>query len=716
METEKILFSMGDFDFKFSHILIIFVLSISFTTSFLLRSLPSEYGWELHEFDPFFNYRASEFLINNGIEKYFEWNDSLSWYPHGRDVSNNSQVMLHITTAVTYWIFGGDGDLYGYTIILPVIFGSLTCIVIFALTRVISGSTSVGLFSSLFFAISIPILVRGQIGWFKSEPIGLFLGLLATYFLLSGIKSKNSTSYFRIIASGILTTFGLSAWGGNLFFILPLGIFFCLLPFVRRDHNFLLKIIPFYTATVIFSGFAFEKVVGTLIFNLPGISLILSTLILVIIIIVQKRSTRKNRNGVLALLSIIILISTIALFAENSNLLPIPSHRYLNAIYPLLTTTDPLTDSVSEHATLQLSQSFIFHSVLMIFASMGIWFITTKNKKFNFISNDMKIYTLALGMFGVYIGSAFMRLEVFTSIGIIILSSIGVAILIKSSLFQNKKNIISTFILIPLIISMLMVPLFLPVVGNVIYVSSNTPPTIKNGGTNFNISSNDWKESLEWIKNNTPEESVIGSWWDYGYWIQTIANRSTLADNSTLIDHRIKTIAKIFFENPDDAWKSLRQMETDYFIIFISSEKIPYQTNDNSDLYLLGGGGDESKKYWFAKIAGVEMNEYLYEDNVSGKNNFWSNTFLGKIIPYQLYGYVNPQTNQFSTEFSPGWIGMYTKQNKFLDDNEPFHLVYSSSSYDSPIDNIVIGVFVYEINDDYIISGEWNTPVIDYTK
>jgi dolichyl-diphosphooligosaccharide--protein glycosyltransferase len=716
MKTEKILFSMGDFDFKLSHILVIFVLSISFTTSFLLRSLPSEYGWELHEFDPFFNYRATEFLINNGIEKYFEWNDSLSWYPYGRDISSNSQIMLHITTAVTYWIFGGNGDLYGYTIILPVIFGSLTCIVIFALTRVISGTT-VGLFSSLFFAISLPILVRGQIGWFKSEPLGLFVGLLATYFLLSGIKSKNSTSYLRVITGGIFTVFGLSAWGGNLFFLIPIGILFCLLPFVRHDQNFLLKIIPLYTATVIFSAFVFEDVSTGSLFNFLGSLLILSTLILVIVIIVQKISTRKNRNGALALLSMIILICTIILVAENSNSLVLPAHRYLNAIFPLLTTTDPLTDSVSEHSTLELPQSFVFHSVLMIFASLGIWFIITKNKKFNIISNDMKIYALALGMFSVYIGSAFMRLEVFTSIGIILLSSIGVVILIKSSLFANKKNIISTFILTPLILSMLMVPLFLPVDANVIHISSNTPPTIKNGGSNFNISSNDWRESLEWIKNNTPEESVIGSWWDYGYWIQTIANRTTLADNSTVIDHRIKTIAKIFFETPDDAWKSLMKMETDYFIIFVAAEKLSFQTSEFEDLFLVHGGGDESKKYWFAKIAGVEMNEYFHEDNFSGKNNFWSNTFLGKIIPYQLYGYANPETNQFSTEFYPGWIALYTKQNKFLDNNEPFHLVYSSSSYDSPIDNISIGVFVYEINDDYAtISEEWDNPVIEYTK
>ena len=46
-------------------------------------------------------------------------------------------------------------------------------------------------------------------------------------------------------------------------------------------------------------------------------------------------------------------IIVVAIIAINSDLeiLPSASHRYLNALNPFLTTTDPLVDSVSEHAT-----------------------------------------------------------------------------------------------------------------------------------------------------------------------------------------------------------------------------------------------------------------------------------------------------------------------------------------------------------------------------
>ena len=190
MQANTKLVSIGNFDLKLNHLLIIGILSLSFTVSFLLRAQPADYGFELNEFDPFFNYRATQHIVDNGLNSYLDWNDSLSWHPHGRNVSETSQVMLHLTAAATYWIFGGGMDLYDFTILFPVIFGSLSAIVLFAIVRVIGGTTA-GLFSALLFSVSLPILIRSPMGWFKSEPLGLFFALLAVYLLLSGINSQN---------------------------------------------------------------------------------------------------------------------------------------------------------------------------------------------------------------------------------------------------------------------------------------------------------------------------------------------------------------------------------------------------------------------------------------------------------------------------------------------------------------------------------------------
>ena len=239
--------------------------------------------------------------------------------------------------------------------------------------------------------------------------------------------------------------------------------------------------------------------------------------------------------------------------------------------------------------------------------------------------------------------------------------------------------------------------------NSTIFGYTDNPSTILNGGTSFQISTNDWNDTLEWIKNNTSEDAVVAAWWDYGYWIQTKADRTTLADNSTLNDHIIKKIAKIFTNNPDQAWENLNTADADYFVIFVAAREINAVGAQNQKLYVLEGGGEESKKQWFFRIAGEPLNKYLHSDGISGTDYFWNETFLGKMIPYNLIGYVNAQTNEQSLTYKPGFTPIYEKQIKFSDkQNTPFSLVYSSSSYENPTNGLVLGVFVYEINDDYV--------------
>ena len=222
MRLDKKLIKAEKSSDRLRYLLIIGILVLAFSLSFMIRVQPLEYGFELNEFDPFFNYRATEFIVENGLPAYLEWHDDLSWHPYGRDVSATSQVMLHTTAATLYQIFGMGSSLYDFTIWLPAVLGSLATIVIFAVVRTIGGTTA-GLFASLFFAISPILILRGSVGWFKSEPLGLFYGLLAVYLLLSGLKSDNGKiSVAKIVGAGVLLAFGIASWGGIQFFILPI--------------------------------------------------------------------------------------------------------------------------------------------------------------------------------------------------------------------------------------------------------------------------------------------------------------------------------------------------------------------------------------------------------------------------------------------------------------------------------------------------------------
>jgi len=724
------LVSIGNFDLKLNHLLIISILALSFTVSFLLRSQAADFGFELNEFDPFFNYRATQYVVDNGIGAYFEWNDTLSWYPTGRDVSATSQVMLHLTAAATYWIFGGGSDLYDFTIMFPAVFGSLSAIVLFALVRVIGGSTA-GLFSALLFSISLPILIRGPIGWFKSEPLGLFFGLLAVYLLLSGINSQNKkVALFKLLGAGIFTTFSISAWGGNQFFIIPLGIFFLALPFLRTDHKFIVWAIPLYTITTVLTSLGFERVSSNFIFGLGGISLIVPSIVLICIIFIQKRSIHKTRTGLLFLMAFLIIASFLLYIYFNSELEQ-PFYRYLNTLNPFMTTNHPLVDSVSEHATTTLEQSFLFHSVLMIFSGIGIWLLVKniQNKNSSFVKNDMLLFALILGIVGVYVGSTFVRLEVFGSVAVIVLASLGLTALTKE-FFKNKpepinvvepeetesisefmpmieqkpkvKKPISKLIKLSYvtgIIILLIISMIFPVGANV-FSASKIPPTILNGGSTFSITTTDWLDSMEWIKNNTSEDAVIAAWWDYGYWIQTKAERASLADNSTIHTHIIENIAKMFSSTPDDAWVSLNEMQADYILVFVTGQKLGIESEE--PFYILEGGGDESKKQWFMRIAGEDLPKYLHSDGISGTDYFWNDTILGKMIPFTPVTYIHFETMQEFPTYQPGLDPVYVKEIKYPSDgNGPLRLVYASPSFTEEKFGPMIGVFIYEVNKEY---------------
>ena len=399
------------------YLLIIGILVLSFSLASVLRMQPLEYGFELNEFDPFFNYRATQFMVENGLPAYLEWNDDLSWHPYGRDVSSTSQVMLHTTGATLYQTFGMGTSLYDFTIWFPLVFSSLTAIVVFALVRTIGGTTA-GLLASLFFAISPIIILRGSIGWFKSEPLGLFFGLIAVYLLLSGIKSdKGKVSFAKIVGAGIVLACGLASWGGTQFFILPIGLFFLALPFLRKDNKFIIWTSVIFTSVFFLATGLYEKTGFAFISNLSGFFLIGCTVFLVTCVIIRRIGKAQLRNS-LALLGGAITAGIVIIF---SGVITLGSFRYLNAANPFLITTETLIDSVSEHATTTIDISFYFFSILMVFAGIGAWLLFQKNVNHSLgIKNEMAAFALIIGLVGVYFSSAFVRLEVFGSISVII--------------------------------------------------------------------------------------------------------------------------------------------------------------------------------------------------------------------------------------------------------------------------------------------------------
>ena len=290
LSGSKVLLRRGKFEFELRHLLIIAVLVICFTTAFIMRAYPAKYGFYLNEFDPYFDYRATKYIVDNGLEAYLKWHDTMSWYPEGRNVPTTSQSGLHIIAAYLYLIFGGGMTLLDFTIVFPAILGSLTTIVMFALVRTIGGNTA-GLFSALLFAFTPAIISRGNLGWFKSEPLGLFLALLSIYFFLSAMRSHQvKFTLVKAIGAGLLLGLANASWGGIQYFSIPVSLFFICLPFFQRETKIPVYVAIAFTIAALLSAGAFPRPGISFVFGLPGIALMGGTIFLIIATFLKKIS------------------------------------------------------------------------------------------------------------------------------------------------------------------------------------------------------------------------------------------------------------------------------------------------------------------------------------------------------------------------------------------------------------------------------------------
>ena len=439
----------------------------------------------------------------------------------------------------------------------------------------------------------------------------------------------------------------------------------------------------------------------------------------------------------------------------------------------------------------------------MVFAGIGAWLLFQKkvNRSLK-IKGEMAAFALIIGFLGIYFSSAFVRLEVFGSISVIILSSIGISILISKILKVGHKptSVVTKISFLAIIVALLMVPMVYPEKLNWANNNVGLPVTILNSGSQFNISTNDWPDAMQWLRENTPEDAVIAAWWDYGNWISTLAERKTLSDNATLLDWQIRKTAAMYMSTPEDAWQILTSdtetdmssyyvtlptdvlsptrhsddvydvnehkltwfknwkelddvgrahgqieenktrgittipgeiydpdkisnyptlfdyweaevyslppvvtgLDADYIIINLVAEKLSEE--NIMDLYTLRQkGGDETKAYWFFKIADLRVLDYYNPQLTSYTDKFWDDTLLGKLIPFTHVLYVDPNNTEIQSEtFRPGYTAIYLKDIKFpMDGDGPFQLVYMPPSFEIDAPGPMTGPIIYKINKEY---------------
>lgn len=156
------------------------------------------------------------------------------------------------------------------------------------------------------------------------------------------------------------------------------------------------------------------------------------------------------------------------------------------------------------------------------------------------------------------------------------------------------------------VVSVLSVFLFIFVL-HCTYVTSTaySSPSVVLASRNPDGSQNiidDFREAYYWIRQNTAEDSVIMSWWDYGYQIAGMADRPTLVDNNTWNNTHIATVGKAMSSSEEVAYPILKKHDVDYVLVIFGG--------------LLGYSGDDINKFlWMVRISQGEWPDEVQEIN-----------------------------------------------------------------------------------------------------
>jgi len=112
----------------------------------------------------------------------------------------------------------------------------------------------------------------------------------------------------------------------------------------------------------------------------------------------------------------------------------------------------------------------------------------------------------------------------------------------------------------------------------------------------------DFREAYYWLRQNTDDKARVMSWWDYGYQIAGMGNRTTLVDNNTWNNSHIALVGKAMSSNESAAYEIMQTLDVDYVLVIFGG--------------VIGYSGDDINKFlWMVRIAEGEHPKDIRESD-----------------------------------------------------------------------------------------------------
>ncbi len=273
----------------------------------------------------------------------------------------------------------------------------------------------------------------------------------------------------------------------------------------------------------------------------------------------------------------------------------------------------PIVASVSEHQATTWSAYFLDLHFLVLLMPVGFFCCCRGQSKG---TNYGKLFVGLYGVLAVYFSCEMIRLMIVLAPAACILAGIGLSkVLLRFS--RPIRRTLSKFSSVPdvaiavIVVAGLACYLYLKHSTWAAAEAFSSPSVVMSArrpdGRKEII--DDYREAYYWLRQNTPENTKIMSWWDYGYQIAGFSNRTVLVDNNTWNNTHIATVGRAMASNESEAYKTCRELDVDYVLVVFGG--VAHYSSDDINKFL-----------WMVRIASGVFPD-IVESNYYGKGSVW---------------------------------------------------------------------------------------------
>lgn len=576
----------------------------------------------IHEFDPYFNYRTTQYLADEGFYKFHNWFDERAWYPLGRIIGGTIYPGLMLTASILYHAMNFlhiSIDVRNVCVFLAPLFSSFTTIVTYLLTKELK-DTGAGLVAAAMISIVPGYISRSVAGSYDNEGIAIFCMLLTYYLWIKSVKTGSllwgafcSLAYFYMVSS----------WGGYVFLInlIPLHVLTLILT-GRFSHRIYVAYSTVYclgtllSMQIAFVGFqpvqSSEHMLAFGVFGLCQLHAFADY--------IRSRLTAEQFEVLFR--SVLMAAGGLALAAMGILTITGKIAPWTGRFYSLLDPSYaknhiPIIASVSEHQPTSWSSFYFDLQILVFLFPAGLYYCFSK-------LTDANIFIILYGVTSIYFAGVMVRLMLVLAPVMCILSGIAVSSSLSNQVKyldapktsqaptdkRSKKAEASTPFRseVAWTFTVLMAFFLVSYTFHCTWVTSEaySSPSIvlsARGHDGSRIIFDDFREAYYWLRMNTPENARIMSWWDYGYQISAMANRTVLVDNNTWNNTHISRVGQAMASSEDKAYEIMRELDVDYVLVIFGG--------------LTGYSSDDINKFlWMVRIGGsTDRGEHIKEND-----------------------------------------------------------------------------------------------------